>query len=448
MLAEPGSRFKLRGISRNVVALGWVSFFTDLASEMLYPVMPLFLIGVLGASPAVLGLIDGLAEGVSSSLRWLGGALSDRWQRRKPFVVAGYTISAISKPVMGLAQVFGGPWIFLTGRVSDRLGKSIRTSARDALIADSTAAEFHGIAFGFHRAMDTCGAVLGPLMTLAILSAIVGFSTAFSAHWNSAAADHTQNLIAQLPLRKLFYFAVVPGLISAVLVFTVREIPPAGHDPKAGPPPIFQSFPKPFWILILANAVFSLGNSSDSFLLLRSGELGLGFGAIVLTYAVYNTVYAIASTPLGHLSDRIGRKPVIAVGWCIYAAVYMGFAMSHSRAAPWVLLATYGLFQAFTEGITKAMVSDLVPSEKRAGAIGLLYTASGFCVMAASALCGLIWNVRWFGDRIMAAFAVGAIFAVIAAVIICLVPTERPRRASNPEDESGPRAQSAGRVPA
>jgi MFS family permease len=402
----------LRGISRNVLALGWVSFFTDLASEMLYPIMPLFLIGTLGASPAILGLVDGIAEGISSGLRWIAGALSDRWGRRKPPVFFGYLISALSKPLMGLAVLAGWP-LFLIGRTADRLGKSIRTSPRDALIADSTEPEFRGKAFGFHRAMDTCGAILGPLVALAVIVAIAGFHATFTAHWTG-----TENAIARLPLARLFYLAVIPGLISAAIVpIFVREIRP--KQTSAGPAPIFQSFPRPFWNLIIANAVFSLGNSSDAFLILRSGELGLGFGAIVLAYVLYNAIFAATATPLGAISDRIGRKGVIAAGWVVYAVVYLGFAVWPSSAAPWILLSIYGLYQALTDGVAKAMVSDLVPATQRAGAIGLFYTVSGVGQLLASLLAGFIWNYRPSG--VVVAMALGAGLAVVAVVLIAQV---------------------------
>ncbi|HEY8668709.1 MAG TPA: MFS transporter [Tepidisphaeraceae bacterium] len=415
---------RLRGITRNVVVLGIVSFFTDVASEMLYPVMPLFLVGVLGQSPALLGVVDGLAEGISSGLRWLGGALSDRYRRRKPFVFAGYATSALSKPIMGLAAVAIGWPLFLIGRCADRLGKSIRTSARDALIADSTAPEYRGIAFGLHRAMDTMGAVLGPLLTLAIIMAIVGPSTTFNAKWATDKSEvvHSANIIQNLPLTQLFYFALIPGLLSALMVLmAVREVPPKSAGEAAGPPSIFQSYPPAFWHLLIANAIFSLGNSSDSFLLLRSGEVGLTFGGIVLAFAVYNVVYALAALPLGHLSDKIGRKPVIIAGWLTYAAVYAGFAVTKSPVAPWVLLGVYGLYQAFTEGVSKAFVSDVVPSHQRAGAIGLYYTASGLGQLIASLLAGVLWHFRIFNDQVMTAFAIGALFALVAIPLIATI---------------------------
>jgi len=422
-------RFKLRGITRNVVVLGWVSFFTDLASEMLYPIMPLFLVSLPGGSALLLGWIDGLAEGISSSLRWIGGALSDRFGKRRPFVFAGYTISAFSKPVMGLAAIAGWP-LFLIGRCSDRLGKSIRTAARDALIADSTEAQYRGVAFGLHRAMDTAGAVLGPLMALGIVIAMVGWQTAFTikaGHADSASGAASE-LAARLPLKWLFFIALGPGLISALLCITaVREIRPHDHD-AGKPPAIFQHFPRPFWYLIIANTIFSLGNSSDSFLILRSGEVGLSFAHIILAFALYNTIYALTSTPLGKLSDHVGRKPVIMCGWTVYAFVYAGFAIFRSPWTPWILWAMYGLYQALTEGVTKAMVSDVVGATQRAGAIGLFYTVSGVGQLLASVVTGALWQIRILDQRIMLAFAVGAILALLAVPLIAWVPLRKEAR--------------------
>jgi MFS family permease len=413
----------LRGISRNVLALGWVSFFTDLASEMLYPVMPLFVVGTLGGSPAILGLIDGLAEGIGSGLRWLGGALSDRFQRRKPFVLLGYTVSALSKPVMGLAQSTIGWPLYAAGRISDRFGKSIRNSARDALISESTEEQYRGRAFGFHRAMDTCGAVLGPLATLLIIGFAAGFHTTFAAKWTGHANSGTER-ITKLPLKWLFYFSLIPGLISAGLIaFSVQEIR-AKSRTGAGPPAIFQSFPKPFASLVFANGIFALGNSSDSFLFLRSGEMGLGFGSIILAYVIYNIVYAAAATPLGNLSDRAGRKPMIAAGWSVYAIVYGGFALWHAPIAPWILLPIYGLYPAFSEGIAKAMVADIVPFEKRAGAMGLFDTVGGAGTFLASLMAGTLWNIRPGG--VVVAMGIGGAMALLGAIL--MVRVNQPKR--------------------
>jgi MFS family permease len=328
---------RLGRLSRNVIVLGCVSFCTDVASEMLYPVMPLFLATVLGGTPELLGLVDGVAEGGSSIIRWVVGAMSDRFRRRKPFVVAGYTLSAFSKPLMGLSASVGGWPIFFAGRCADRLGKSIRTSARDALISESTAPPEQGLAFGLHRAMDTAGAVLGPVLVLLIL-----------------------HVRPNVSLQSLFYFALIPGLVSGILaLLAVREIQ---HDPAGlKPPPILQWYPARLWPLIAAAGLFALGNSSDTFLILRANQLGLTFSQVVLAFVFYNVVYALTSTPLGGLSDRIGRKPIIVLGWTLYAAVYLGFSTATSSAWVWLWLPIYGLYQAMTEGVTKPMVSDFVP---------------------------------------------------------------------------------------
>jgi len=393
------------GISRNVFALGWVSFLTDLASEMLYPVMPLFLVGTLGATPALLGVIDGVAEGMSSSLRWIGGALSDRLRKRKPFVVAGYAISALSKPVMGFAAIVLGWPLFFIGRCADRFGKSIRTAARDALIADSTPPEYRGQAFGFHRAADTCGAVLGPLVALAVYL-----------YWRTVRAN----------LHYLFFIALIPGLLSTlVAALAVRDIPHESPKDKPVAPPLLQPYPRSFWQLLAANALFSLGNSSDAFLMLRAREVGLTFASILLAFALYNAVYALAALPLGSLSDRIGRKPVLITGWVVYAAVYLGFAITRSTLTPWFLMAAYGLYQAMTEGVSKAFVTDVVPQPQRAGAIGLFYTASGIGQLLASILAGSLWTTHWFHNRALAAFTFGATCALAAVPLVAAV---RPRQ--------------------
>ncbi len=362
-------------LPRNVKSLGLVSFFTDIASEMLYPVIPLFITGTLGASPAVLGVIEGLADGLSSGLKWLGGRLSDRSGMRKPYVIAGYSLSSLSKPIMGLAALVTGPaaWgIFLTGRISDRLGKAVRSAPRDALIADSVPKEQRGAAFGFHRAMDTCGAIIGPLLTLLII------------HKNP-----------DLPLHWLFFAAIIPGALSVITAWKyVNEIRVAPKIEKSGE--ARHSYPARFWWIVVAFAIFSLGNSSDSFLLLRAKELGLGFSQVIFAYALYNLVNALLAWPLGHLSDRIGRVPLIV----------------------WFSMCAYGVYAALTEGVIKAMVSDQVESAHRASALGIVAAIGGVCQVIASVVTGLLWQQSFFEGHFSLALFVGAGCAALAAAVI------------------------------
>jgi len=303
---------------------------------------------------------------------------------------------------MGVAVFFGGWPMYFAGRCADRLGKSIRTSARDALIVDSTDPDVRGAAFGLHRAMDTCGAVLGPLVALIVLK-----------------------LWPNISLANLFFIALVPGLVSSMLaMLAVRDVPHEAH-PDAKPPAILQRFPATLWLLIGANVIFSFGNSSDSFLILRSRDLGNGFAAVIIAYVLYNLVYAVASYPLGSLSDRIGRKPVIMFGWLMYALVYLCFAATRGKLWIWPLFAGYGLYQALTEGVTKAMIGDVVSKEQRAGAIGLFYTASGWGQLVASVVAGQLWGMSLLNGRVLAPFALGGACALLAIPMIAAVSLRR-----------------------
>ncbi|MFT3788585.1 MAG: MFS transporter [Tepidisphaeraceae bacterium] len=392
-----------RPLPRNVITLGWVSFFTDCASEMLYPIVAIFVTRSLGATPAILGLIDGVAEGGSSLLRWAAGAVSDRFAKRKPFVVAGYSISAVSKPLMGLAALAIGWPLFFGAKVLDRMGKSVRTSARDALIADSTPQEDRGRAFGVHRAMDTAGAVVGPLIAALLLWLVPGIR------------DH---------LEILFFVALAPGLASVLLAqLFIREITSDHVDPNAKPAPLWQTYPKQFWWIALAAGLFSLGNSSDSFLILRASNVGLNEIAVILSFVLYNVVYALTSPRLGELSDKVGRRPVVVSGWLVYALVYLGFAVTSTGGWIWPLMATYGLYQALTEGVSKAMIADAVPKSQRAGAIGMYYTIAGLAQLAGSVIAGLTWNYRI--GPLLAPFAIGTAFALAGAAMLSIV--SRPK---------------------
>ncbi|MDQ2910212.1 MAG: MFS transporter, partial [Actinomycetota bacterium] len=330
-----------RALPRNVRALSWVSFANDAASELAYPIVPLFLTVTLGAPVAAVGLIEGLAEGIAVGLRGVSGWLSDRWgERRLPWIVGGYSSSGGARVLMAAAPAWG--WV-LGARVIDRLGKGARTAPRDALIRDSTPPGLLGASFGFHRAMDTAGAVVGPLIAVALLAA--GFS-----------------------FRGVLWFAVLPGFLTLFLLRAVREAPRTAESASrvdAGP------LPRGFWLVLTVWVVFSLGNSSDVFLLLRARELGLGTTLVVLAYALYNLVYSGLSWPLGALSDRRRRESVIALGLLVFALVYLGFALAPGSWAVWPLFALYGAYVAATEGVAKAWVADQVPGRAAGAAYGL-----------------------------------------------------------------------------
>ena len=389
---------RLRSLPRNVVSLGLVSLVADFSSEMIYPVFPGFVTGVLGASAAVLGLIEGLAEATASLTRYPFGRWSDATGRRRVFVLGGYGLAALGKLVLALAFVWP---VALAGRVVDRTGKGMRTAPRDALLAADVPDSDRGLAFGLHRTMDTAGAVIGPLTALLLLQ--LGVS-----------------------LRWVFAIAFVPGLLSVVVIWrSVRERRPAEepHDPTAAAPrssaapararPRLPASPV-FRRLLLASLLFAVGNSSNAFLLLKASSVGFSVKAVILVYVLYNLTYAAGSLPLGGLSDRVGQIPVVAGGFVLFAAVYAGFAVAKGMMAVAVLFAVYGLYIAATEGTTKALISRAAPDAQRASAMGFFDTSIGVASFAASALGGLLWTLvgPW------ATFSLGAVTAALAAVLL------------------------------
>jgi MFS family permease len=379
-------RLARRALPANVRALGWVSFANDLASELAYPIVPLFLTVTLGAPVAVLGVIEGIAEGIAVGLRGAAGWLSDRaGERRLPWVFGGYLVSAVARPVLAAAPAWG--WV-LGARTGDRLGKAARTAPRDALIRDSTPPELLGASFGYHRAMDTAGAVLGPLAAVALLAG--GAS-----------------------LRTVLWVAVVPGVLALLLIRQVREAPPR-PAPETLEVERVERLPAAFWYVLGTWVVFSLGNSSDVFLLLRARDVGLGATAVVLAYALYNLVYASLSWPLGALSDRLARPLVLAGGLVVFALVYLGFALATGGWAVWPLFAVYGAYVAATEGVAKAWVADQVQGRAAGTAFGLFSAATGGAVLAASIAAGLLWS--HVGHS--APFFLGACSAAAAAVLV------------------------------
>jgi len=372
-----------------VIKLGIVSFFADVASEMLYPVTPIFLTATLGASMTSIGVIEGIAEAIASLLKTYSGAWSDRLAKRKPFIVAGYFLGAISKPWIGLSH----RWTeVLLARAMDRTGKGLRSAPRDALIADSVTLANRGAAFGWHRAMDTFGAAVGPLIAVGFL------------------AYHPDSL------RSLYYWALLPGLISVFIVLTIRE---KRHHAAPGPTwtnpfRAWAEMPTPFKKYVCAWGAFSLTNSSDVFLILQAKASGLSSTWVILLYCAYNLVYSLSSPYLGRLSDSIERKHVLIFGLLVFVAVYVGFGFA---SAPWhfcVLFFTYGFYMAATDGVGKALAVDLTPAHLKATGIGMLGTVTGFATIVASISAGLIWD--HFGARWT--FLFGAFGALVASLML------------------------------
>jgi MFS family permease len=386
------------GVPRNVVMLGLVSLLTDASSEMVYPILPLFLANVLHAPVSAIGLIESLAEATASFVKVASGRLSDRLRRRRPLVAVGYTLSNVVKPLLALAP--GWPAV-LGLRVADRFGKGVRTAPRDALIADSGTAERRGRDFGFHRALDTVGAAIGPFTAWAILT-----------------------LVPQ-GYRLVFWVSAIPGSLAIVLVLAgVREAHRRGPRPVAGErrglvP--FRQLGVPFTVFTAVSALFALGNSSDAMLILRAQNVGTVAALVPLMYFVFNVVAAALATPLGHLSDRVGRRRLIVFGFAGYALVYAGFALAGHPASVWLLFALYGVPYAATEGMTRAYVVDLVPAPLRATALGGYTFAIGIAALPASLVAGLLW------DRFTPAapFAFSAVLMFAAAVGLALAPQLR-----------------------
>jgi MFS family permease len=362
---------------------------------MLYPLIPVFVSETLAAPGKALGWIEGAAEGTAAFTAGAAGLRSDRLRKRVPFVRLGYALSALSKPLLALAYAW--PFVLVL-RVSDRVGKGIRTAPRDALIADIVASEHRGRAYGFHRTMDTAGAVVGVLCALGLL-----------ALWGN---DY----------RSIFAISAIPAALAVVLTFTLREPRPAVATARA--PANFRALPKRFWSTAAVLWLFALGNSSDTFLLLRAKDQGFDATTVVLAYALYNVVYSAIAYPAGILSDRIGRKRVIAVGFVCYVVVYAGFA-ALGGAHLWWLFALYGLHMGLVQGVASALIADSAPNELKASAIGAYRMGLGFAALFASACAGYLWDdvshaaPFWLGSG-------GAAAALVALPL--LVRTPRARR--------------------
>ena len=371
----------------NIIVLGLTSLLTDISTEMVYPLLPFFLTSTLGAGPATLGLIEGIAESLASLLKVVSGRFSDKLRARKPFAILGYASSTTGKVLLALSTSWG---MVLGGRAIDRLGKGIRTAPRDALIADSIEPRKRGFAFGLHRSMDTLGAAIGVLLAYAFL------------------------FYLDSDYRSVFLWSLLPAALGVLLLFAIRE---SAHEKKETPSiPRFQwkTLPGRLQGFLAIVFLFSLGNSSNAFLLLRAHEIGFSPANVILLYLAYNCSYALLSLPAGRLSDRIGRKTLLVTGYLVYGAVYLTIAFATPSSPDWILwsvFVAYGLYSALTEGIERALITDLAPGGQRASALGLHATLVGLGLLPASLIAGSLWDLA--GPA--APFFVGAGMSILAA---------------------------------
>jgi MFS family permease len=389
-----------RALPRNVWAVSLTSFFMDISSEMVLNILPLYLSNVLGVGTSVIGLIEGIAEATASLVRVFSGWLSDKMGGRKWLAVIGYGLSAASKPFFYVASTWPA---VLAARWADRVGKGVRTAPRDALVADSISEGQRGLAFGFHRAADTGGAVVGLLIALGLV-------------WASQSTSLDLN-------RHTFQLLVLASLIPAalaVLSLTVgaKDVPVTAQRQR--PIITFRGLGKSFLVFMLIVGLFELGNSSDAFLVLRAQERGLSVVGVLGMLVTFNLVYSLVSTPAGALSDRVGRRKVIVGGWLAYAAIYFGFALAGAAWQVWVLYTLYGVYYGLAYGTSKALIADLVPLELRGTAYGTYSAMVGLLDFPASVIAGLLWQGvgPWQGFGPSAPFLFGAALALIAAILM------------------------------
>ncbi|MBI2638993.1 MFS transporter [Candidatus Peregrinibacteria bacterium] len=375
-------------LSKNVKALGVVSFLNDASSDMVYPLIPIFLTKTLGASLPMVGLIEGIAESTASLLKVFSGWLSDKLRRRKPLTVLGYGLSMIAKPMLAFAQA---PWHVLFVRFSDRFGKGLRQAPRDALIAESTQSANLGFAYGFHKMMDTLGATIGPLIAMILLPVL------------------NQNI------RSLFLLSFVASALAlSTLVIFVKEKSVSQHSATL-PKLSLKILPRSYKIFLLAIAVFALGNFSDSFLFLRSQDVGISAVLIPLLYALSNMFFAAFATPMGKLADRIGPQKIIIAGYGVFALTHAGFALFASQNTVWILFPLFGIFSAMTESVQKIIAVQTSDPDLKGTMLGLMHTVTGICQLPASLAAGILWSQ--FGAQ--APFFFGSSMAVIAALLLC-----------------------------
>jgi len=393
-------RASIKQLPRNVWAVGFTSFFMDISSEMVINILPLFLANVLGVQTSIIGLIEGVAEATASILKMFSGWLSDKLRSRKWLAVAGYGLSAISKPFFYLAS----SWGLIAGvRWADRIGKGIRTAPRDALVADSTTKETRGLAFGFNRAMDKAGAMLG-----LIIAAVVVWLT------QANTLDLTKSTFQTIVLLSL-----IPAFLAVFsLIIGAKDVEVTGQ--RTAPQFSLRSMGKPFNIFLVIVSIFTLGNSSDGFLVLRAQNLGISVTGILVMLAIYNLVITLVATPAGSLSDRIGRRRLIIGGWLLYALVYLGFALAKDAWQVWLVYVIYGLYFGMAFGTANAMVADLVPENLRGTAYGTYHAVIGLLAFPSSLIAGILWQGvgAWGGFGPSAPFFFGGALALLAALLM------------------------------
>ena len=407
------SKGNLRMLPRNVWAVSLTSFFMDISSEMVINILPLFLSNVLGVKTNIIGLIEGAAEATASLLKVFSGWLSDRLRARKWLAVAGYGLSALSKPFFYAAHSWGA---VAAVRWADRVGKGIRTAPRDALVADSIDERHRGLAFGFHRAADTAGAGLGLVIALGVV-------------WFSQSIDMT---LRRSTFQTIVLVSLIPAFLAVIsLAVGARDVPVGGTRER--PRVSFRGLGRRFALFVVIVGIFDLGNSSDAFLVLRAQERGLSVIGVLGMLVTFNLVYTLVSIPAGSLSDRVGRRSVIVGGWLAYAAIYLGFALAGRGWHVWVLYAVYGVYYGLAYGTTKAMVADIVPEELRGTAYGTFNAVLGILDFPASFIAGILWQGLgpWQGFGASAPFFFGAALSLAAAVLMAtIMPSVRTQRVS------------------
>ncbi|MEO0083108.1 MAG: MFS transporter [candidate division WOR-3 bacterium] len=373
----------------NVIILGIASFLTDISTEMVYPLIPFYL-SKLGAGPAILGLIEGFAESIASLLKVFSGYFSDKMKKRKPLAIIGYSSSTIGKIILYLSTGWG--LVFLS-RLIDRFGKGIRTAPRDALIADSTDRTQRGRAFGLHRTLDTLGAAIGVLIAYYFLkSYLTGYS-------------------------QVFLLSLVPAVLGVLVLFSAQEKIKTIMDYKEKIKFQWRNLPIKLRLFLIIVFLFALGNSSNQFLILRAKNLGHSVTSVLLLYLSYNLIYGICSFPIGRLSDKIGRKKILVIGYLIYGLVYLGFALIINPKFLWLLFGTYGFYSAFTEGIEKSFVSDIAAEDVRGTMLGLHATLVGIGLLPASIIAGGLWQI--FGAS--APFYFGGVLGIVASIGLMII---------------------------